>query len=151
MLPMRAVRLALGDLLAADAATLAPPVNKNAVALIVANFALTENLVATDLTLASTHGLAPLDVAAGAQAVALDPVDGAQVITLIPFVAGGFRWVSSGVFPPTIMVYGAALLDSTLATLLAAMVLPSPIAIADVGYQIDLDPLTMKMTLVPIS
>lgn len=60
MLPMIAVRLQLGVLLAADPTTLAPAVDANKVALISAAFAATENLVVADLTLAAGHGLDPI-------------------------------------------------------------------------------------------
>lgn len=151
MLPMSAVRLQLGNLLAADATTLAPATNANKIALVVAAFALSENLVAADLTLAAGNGLDPISGSTGSQEVALDPVTQEQLITLKPGATSGFRWVSSGSFTSPITVYGFALLDSTLADLLAAELLPTPIAIVAAGYQIDIDPVTMTFNLQPIS
>lgn len=150
MVPMKAVRLQLGILLAADATTLAPAMDANMVALITAPFTTQENLVATDLTLATDHGLAPIACAAGAQEVAVLPNSLAQIITIKPGATSGFRWVSSGSFPPTISVYGYALLSNDLATLIAVQSVPEPIAITDVGQQIDLDPITMQFVQSPI-
>lgn len=147
---MRAVRLQLGVLLAADATTLAPAADANMVALIVAPFSNVETLVAADLTLATDHGLAPIACSTGAQEVAVLPNSSSQIITLKPGAVSGFRWVSSGVFPPNIQVFGYALLTNDLATLLAAQALSSPITISDVGQQIDLDPITMQFAQAPL-
>lgn len=148
MLPMKDVRLQLGDLLAADTTTLAP-VAANKIALIVAPFTPSENLAATDLTLGSSNGLSPLAGIAGAQDVALDAITLAQQITLKPPVSG-WRWVSSGVFSASIVVYGYALLDTTLATLLAVQALAEPIVIQDAGYSIDVDPVLLIFVTQPM-
>lgn len=150
MLPMAAVREQLGALLAADATTLAPVASANMMALIVAPFTLSENLTAGDLTLANSNGLGPIAGAVGAQEVALDPLTGAQIITLVPGAGSGWRWVTSGSFPPDIVVYGVALLDNALTTLLAADLLPTPVTFDAAGYQLDLDPLTMQFVLTPV-
>lgn len=149
MLPMQALRIALGDLLAADVGTLAP-VAANKIALIAANFALNENLVVGDLTLATFTGSTPKAGAAGAQQVGIDPLTGDQVITnLTP--AGGWRWectVAPGA-PETI--YGFALLDATLADLLGAALLDNPITITSVGDFVDLGAVTIRFVSQPMS
>lgn len=150
MLPMRAVRLQLGNLLAADATTLAPATNANKVSLVGAAFALSENLTVSSLTLISGNGLSALAGQTGAQLVAQDPTTQDQVITLSP-PAGGWRWVSSGTIGSPITVYGFALTDSAVATLLAAGLLPTAIVITAAGYAIDLDPMLMTFVLNPIS
>lgn len=150
MLPMQAVRLQLGTLLAADATTLAPASTPNKVALIVAPFTPQETLVVADLTLASGNGLDPLAGIAGAQGVAQDPISGAQIITLLP-PATGWRWVTSGSFASPITVFGAALTDSTGATLFAVEQLAAPITVEAPGYQVELDPLQMTFVLQPLS
>ena len=73
MLPMVAVRERLGALLAADATTLAPATDANLIALIVAAFALSENLTVGDLTLAAGNGLDPIAGATGAKRWHLTP------------------------------------------------------------------------------
>lgn len=151
MLPMRAVRNRLGTLLAADATTLAPASDANVVAVITATFTLGDNLVVGDLTLATDHGLEPIACATGAQLVALDPQSGAQIITLKAGAVPGFRWVSSGVFPPTITVYGFALLNEALDTLLGVMELAEPIQITAAGQLLDGNDQTMTFVQQPLS
>jgi hypothetical protein len=150
LLPMIAVRLRLGTLLAADATTLAPATDANLLQLIIAPFTLNENLVASGLTFGTTLGLAPIACATGAQGVAIDPVSQSQIITLIPGT-GTFRWVTSGSWTAGITVYGIALTDSTGANLLAAEQFQTPIALSAPGYQIDVDPAQMTFVLAPIS
>ena len=151
MLPMAAVRLQLGALLAADATTLAPASDANMIALITAAFALTENLTVGDLTLAAGNGLDPIAGATGAQEVALDPATNEQLITLKPGASSGWRWVTSGGLAVPITVYGFALTDNAGTTLLAAEQLAAPITVAADGYQIDIDPVQMTLVLAPVS
>lgn len=151
MLPMVAVRLQLGALLAADATTLAPASDANMIALIIAPFSLSENLVVGDLTLATANGLAPIAGATGAQEVALDPTTNQQLITLKPGASSGWRWVTSGGLSVPITVYGIALTDNAGTTLLGAGLLPAPVTVAADGYQIDVDPVQMTLVLNPIS
>jgi hypothetical protein len=150
LLPMKAVRLQLGALLAADATTLAPASLANEVALIIAPFALSENLTVASLTLGSTNGLSPINCATGAQEVAQDPVTGSQLITIVPAAGSGFRWVSSGSFTAPITVYGYALLTNAGAVLLGAQALPTPIVFQSAGYQLDIDPLQIGFVLSPM-
>jgi len=149
MLPMKDVRLAIGELLAADVSTLAP-VAANKIALIIANFSLTENLVVGDLTLATFTGSAPKAGAAGAQQAGVSPLTGQQVLTILA-PAGGYRWectVAPGA-PETI--YGYCLLDDTLATLLAATLLDTPVTITDVGDFFDAGAVEMQFVAQPVT
>lgn len=149
MLPMKALRLALGELLAADVGTLAP-VAANKVALVIANFALTENLVVGDLTLATFTGSTPKAGAAGAQQAGVDPITGDQVITnLAP--AGGWRWECTAAPGAPQTVYGFALLDATLADLLGAALLITPVVITDVGDFVDLGKVDIRFVASPMS
>lgn len=150
MLPMAAVRLQLGTLLAADPTTLAPASTPNQVALIISPFSLAESLVVSDLTLGATLGLAPLAGIAGTQGVAQDPISGAQILTLLPPVTG-WRWVTSGTWTTPITVYGAALTNAAGTTLLGAMQLATPIILTEPGFQVDIDPLQMTFVLQPLS
>jgi len=150
MLPMQAVRLRLGALLAADTMSLAP-VLANKLAVIVAPFTEAETLQYSDLTLASTNGLSPIALATGSQEVAIDPVSQAQILTLVPGAGTGFRWVTSGTFPPSITVYGFALIDNAGATLLGVVTLATPIVLSATGYQVEADPQMMTFVLQPLS
>jgi hypothetical protein len=150
LLPMKAVRLRLGTLLAADTTTLAPAVNANKMALIAAPFALTENLTLASLTLASGGGLDPITGNAGAQEVAVDPVTNEQVVQISPPV-GGFRWVSSGGGPYPKNIYGYCLVDNGVATLLGATLFSAPIVLTGDGQFIEVDPSEMRFVLQPLA
>jgi hypothetical protein len=150
MLPMKALRLQLGELLAADATTLAPAVSANKIALVKAAFALNENLVAGDLTLATFTGSTPKAGATGAQQAGQDPVTFEQKITVLA-PAGGYRWECTAAPGTPETIYGYALLDSTLATLLGAAVFDTPVPIAAVGDFIDLGAVEITFVLQPMS
>ncbi len=150
LLPMRAVRLQLGELLAADSTTLAPGVSANKIALIAAAFNLNEALVIGDLTLASFTGSAPKAGTTGAQGVGTDPMTGEQLITILA-PAGGWRFVCTVAPGAPQTIYGFCLTDNAGATLLAAEQLPSPITIASVGDEIDLGAVAMTFVLRPLS
>jgi hypothetical protein len=150
MLPMLAVRLQLGNLLAADTTTLAPAINANEVALIVAPFTPGENLTIGSLTLGSTNGLTPIACAIGPQEVAIDAVSGNQQITVVVGGGHGWRWVSSGTFTSPITVYGFALVTNLAVDLLAVEALATPIVINAAGYSIDLDPILLTFVVQPV-
>lgn len=148
MLPTRAVRLQLGELLGADATTLAP-VAANKIALIAADFTPDENLVLGDLTLATFTGSAPKAGATGAQGVGIDPLTGDQVITILP-PAGGYLFectVAPGA-PETI--FGYALVDNAAAVLLGVVKFPDAFTIENVGDQVDCGNPTMRLVAQPI-
>jgi len=150
MLPMKDLRLSLGDTLAADAGTLAPVADANVIALIKAAFALSEDLVATDLTLADFTGSTPIEGATGAQQVGIDPATLQQMIT-IKEPAGGWRWVNADAPPATQTIYGYCLLSNDLATLLAAAVLPTPITLTDVNQVVNLGQVNMTFVAQPLT
>ena len=58
LLPMKALRLQFGELVAADATTLAPAVNANELMLVANDIAIDENKVIGDLTAATFTGSA---------------------------------------------------------------------------------------------
>jgi hypothetical protein len=149
MLPMKAIRLELGTLLAADVATLAP-VAANKIALIMAPFSLNENLAITDLTLATFATSTPIAGAAGAQAVGVDPATLDQVIT-IKVPAGGYRWVVTALTNLPQTIYGWALIDTAGATLIAVGQFPTPYLLQDVGQEIDLGNVTIQFVQQPMS
>jgi hypothetical protein len=149
MLPMLALRLRLGTLLAGDTTTLAP-VAANKLALIMSPFTPDENLHIGSLTLGSGGGLDPIAGAAGPQDVGVDPVTFQQVIELVE-PAGGFRWITSGGAGYPKSVYGFALIDSAAATLLGVQGLVTPIALTADGQFITAEPTNLTFVLRPIS
>jgi len=147
---MKTVRLQLGELLAADATTLAPAADANTVALIAAPFTPSEILLPGDLTLATFTGSAPKDGAVGAQQAGIDPTTGDQVITILAPL-GGYRYectVAPGA-PETI--YGYALMNDDQTLLFAVAALPVPVTITSVGDFIDLGAIIMTIVAQPIS
>ena len=151
MLPMYAVRQQLGALLAADSTTLAPSVTGNILALIVTPFALTENLVPGDFTVATTNGLTAISCATGTQEVGNDPTSGMQIITIVPASGSGFRWLTSGSFSAPIPLYGIALLKSDSSVLYGVQQFATPIIVNQAGQQVDVDPVQMTFVLQPLS
>lgn len=149
MLPMIDLRLALGELLAADVATLAP-LAANKIALIVEAFSLTENLVFADLVLASFTGSAAKAGAAGAQQAGTDPLTGDQVITILA-PAGGWRWECTVAPVTPQQVVGYCLLDNAGAVLLAAAILDNPLSVAQVGDFVDLGSVPIRFVRTPMS
>lgn len=150
MLPMKAVRLQIGELLAADPTTFAPAADENTIALIIEDFALDESLVAADLTLATFTGSTPLDQGLGTQLVGIDPLTGEQIITL-EAPAPGWRWecTADPAEPQTVFGYGWFNDDQTI--LLGAAKLPLPIQIAASGDEINLGAVQVRMVLDPAS
>jgi hypothetical protein len=148
MLAMKALRLALGELLGADTGTLAP-VAVNKIALVKANFALDENLLIGDLTLADFDGSTPLAASATGGLVGIDPITGDQIIT-IKDPAGGWRWETTGLTNLPQTIYGYALIDNAGATLLAAALFPDPIPLSAVGEQVSIGEATLTIVPAPI-
>lgn len=135
MLPMKAIRLLIGETLA----TIAPLDQASAlnrVALVSAPFTPDEDLVYADLTLANFDGSTAKTVALGAMQVGMDPVTGEQRIT-VPDIVGGWRWETTGITNLPQTIYGFALYDSTgPGPLLGVEVLPQPITLQEAGQEI---------------
>lgn len=148
MLPMIALRVAIADLLAADIPTLAPAA-ANKIALIAAPFGVNENIVVGDLTFATFTGSTPKAGAAGAQQVGIDPATGEEVITnLAP--AGGWRWECTATPGVPETIFGFALLDSTLATVIGVQTI-DPVSIAVIHDFVDLGKVEIRFVLQPMS
>jgi len=150
MLPMKAVRLQFGELLAADTTTLAPAVNANKIALIANDFNLNELLEVADLTLADFDGSAPIAGATGTQLAGIDPLTGEQIVTVKEPI-GGWRWEMTGLTVPTQTIFGYALLKSDLSVLYGAQRLPAPITLQAIGEQIDIGSAQIRIVLNPAS
>lgn len=150
MIPMKALRLALGELLGADADTLAPATDANQIALIMAVFTPSENLVVGDLTFADFTGSAPIAGATGAQLVGIDPSTLAQVIQIKPPV-GGYRWETTDAVGLPQTIYGFALINDAGDALFAVQQFTTPITLQDAGQFVEIDPVTMTFVQAPIS
>lgn len=150
MLPMVAVRLQLGELLAADDTTLAPAANANKIALVISDTEPSEDLEAADLDLATFNGSTPLLGATGTQQVGLDPVTGEQIVT-IKDPAGGYRWECGATPGAPETVFGFALFNNDLSTLLAYERLPDPISITAIGQEINIGKATIRIVTEPAS
>lgn len=149
MLPMKPLRLKLGELLAADVPTLAP-VAANKIALIAAPFNPSENMTPASLTLATFTGSAPLAGIAGTQQAGINPSTSEQIITILA-PAGGWRWECTVAPGAPEGIYGYALLSDDDATLLGVKHLDTPVSIAGVGDFIDLGAVEMRFVLSPLS
>jgi hypothetical protein len=149
VLPMLAVRLQLGNLLAGDSTTLAPASSANKIALIIAPFTPSENLLISNLTLASSGGLAPIDGVAGSQPVGQNPATLAQQIQIAP-PAGGYRWLSAGATYP-VNVYGYALTNNAGSTLLGVYAFPTAITLTADGQVVEVDPVYLTFVSQPLS
>jgi len=149
MTPIKAIRESLGALLAADTAWLAT-VTANKISLVMAAFTPSEDLVFADLTLATFDGSTALSAGTGEQQVGNDPLTNEQLVT-IKEPAGGWRWETSGVTNLPQTIYGFALSDNTLATLLATALLDTPITLTEAGQEINLGTVRFTVVLEPLA
>jgi len=150
MIPMKSLRLQIGELLAADDTTLAPAVSSNKIMLIKSPFTPGENLVVGELTEADFDGSAAIAGATGAQQCAIDPLTGDQIVT-IKDPAGGYRWEVTGTTNLPQTIYGVALVDNTKATLLAVEAFEMPIPLTGVGEEVAFPRAIMTVVSSPIS
>lgn len=150
MLPTKAVRKQLGELLAADTGTLAPATLANKVALVMAAFTPEENMVPADLVLATFDGSTALNAGTGTQPCGVDPATGQQIVT-IKEPAGGWRWETSGVTHLPQTIYGYALLNNDSSALLGIAVLPAPLTLQEIGQEIQIGNVTMTIVDAPMS
>jgi len=149
MLPMLAVRTALGELLAADATTIGPVV-ANKVHLFINELTPTENTVVGDLTVATFTGNAAKATGAAPMLAAFDPATDEQIVTLKE-PAGGWFWETADAVNLPQTIYGAALIDNAGTGLLGIEMLDEPITLTGAGQQIDLGSLTFRFVLQPMS
>lgn len=148
MIPIKAIRLSIGDLVAADVTYLAA-VAAMKVALVKAAFAPSEDLTLAALTLATFTGSAPKAGTAGAQQVGIDPSTGDQKITILA-PAGGWRFECT-VAPGTAeTIYGYALTDNAGAVLLGTALLDTPVPIAAVADFVDLGKIEITIVRAPM-
>jgi len=133
----RALREKMAQLLAADAATLAPAADGNMVVLIKAAFTPTEITALADLTLADFDGSTEIECGIGTQPEGLDPNNSDAIISILP-PAGGFRFETTGVTNLPQTIYGFALLNNALTVLYGCEQLDTPVVLTGVNQVIEL-------------
>lgn len=139
-----ALREAAAQLLAADAATLAPAALANKIMLVTNAFTPSENLTFADLDAATFDGSTPLSAGVGVQLEGLDPETNDAIIT-IKSPAGGWRWETTGVTDLPQTINGFALVDNAVAVLLAAARLPAPITLTAINQVIALEGVDLRL------
>lgn len=149
MLPMKALRLSLGTLMAADTAFLAPAVTANDINLIKADFAEDETLVFGDLTIADFDGYAAIAGATGTQQVGVDPVTNEQIVT-DKEPLGGWRWLTTGVTNLPQTIYGFCLNKTAGGDLLAVHRFDNPITLTAAGQEINIGTAEFRFVLQPV-
>ncbi len=150
MLPVKTIRLQMGELLAADSTYLAPAVNGNKVSLIAAPFTPDENLVLGNLTLATFTGSAAKVAGTGTQGTGVDPATGEQIITILD-PAGGWRWECTAAPGAPETIYGIALTDNGVTVLYGVEPFDVPVTIAAVGDQVQVGNVKLTVNSSPIS
>jgi len=141
----QALREAMVNLLAADAATLAPAAgDENKLALVKTAFVPAETLLIGDVTLADFDGSTPLLVEDGTQPTALDPFTNDSIIDLLP-PAGGFRWETTGVTNLPQTIFGYVLMNEAGTTLLASALFDTPIELTAINQRIDVDAAELRI------
>lgn len=138
-----ALREKAAQLLAADAATLAPAMDANHMVLIKNEFTSSEATAIGSLEFADFDGSTPVAVGTGTQPEGLDPNTSDAIINLKP-PAGGFRWETTGVTNLPQTVYGFALTDNAGTTLLATERLQTPILLTAVNQVVNLPVPTIR-------
>lgn len=150
MLPMIALRLAIGDFLSSEL-PLAALAATNKVRLVIADFTPNENMAYADLTVATFTGSTALAAALGAQQDGLDPITGDQVVTMVEPL-GGWRWITVDAVNLPQTVYGWALCDEIGPPVLLALgKFPEPIALTIAGQEIRIPSVNFRINQQPIS
>lgn len=132
MVPTKVTTDAEIDLLAADAATLAPAVSGNKVSLVIAPFTPGPDTDVTTLTLATFTGGAAKVAGTGAQTTGFDPITLREFIQILE-PAGGWSWVCTGAPAAPETVYGVVLTNNGVTVTYGAELLPAPVTITNVG------------------
>lgn len=132
MYAVKTLRQQLGELLAADATTLAPAVNANEIHLVTDDFVPSDQLVLADFNDATFTGSTAKDCGTGTQNVVMDPASGDQLIVLKE-PAGGWLWECTAAPAAPEIITGIILTTDARAALLGMMRLPENVTIQNVG------------------
>jgi len=148
MLPTKAVRLLLGEILAAD--TTLFPVAGNEVVLYQNNVTPNEDLLMADITVADFDGSTPLAAGAPPMQVGIDPLTGEQVLT-VKEPAGSWRWETTGVTNLPQTIYGAVLTNTAGNVLFGILEFDEPITLQAAGEEINVPSMTFRFVAQPMS
>lgn len=155
MLAVRAVQRNVTDQMTAVGSSLIPGAITRAleVALIIAPFVPSVDLVFADLTLAAGDGLDPLSISVGdGPDAGFDPTTGEGILT-VPDPVGGWNWVLTADQTPPVVVYGYALYENggVPAPLKATALLPAPVSLTIIGDQIGIGTVELRLPAQPLS
>jgi len=148
--PTLAVQAQLGELLAADATTLAPAADANEIVLVNAAFVPSTELAIGDLSIADFDGSTPKALGVGTQLCGFDPTTGEQVITMKD-PAGGLVWETTGVTNLPQTIFGFAMTNDDGTVLLASELLPEPVTLTAAGQIVSIGQATLRLVAVPMS
>lgn len=143
MKPTKALANTLATLLAADTTFLANGTAMK-VGLITAAFTPSLDRVMADLTISALTGLVPLAGVSGAQVESIDPITG-ELVVEIKAPAGGFRWETGGGTTYPVTVYGFALGNNAMTTLLGTHSLDAPVTFTADNQSITAPELAFKI------
>jgi hypothetical protein len=126
-------------LLAADPTTLAPAAagSENLIALIDQAFTPSELITPAALHIASFNGATAKAVKFGTQPTGDDPLSADCIIDLLS-VDGAFRFQTADAVGMPVSIYGFALFNNALTTVLACETFPTPIQLTGPGQVIDI-------------
>jgi hypothetical protein len=151
MLPVKAIRLAIGTDMAANTTYWSMGGGSEFKLQLVTNaFTPDETLTKSSFTFATFTGSTPIAGTSGDQGVGTDPLTAEQVMTLLA-PAGGWRWVCTVAPGAPETITGFIVLDNAGAVLQAMQLLDAPIVIANVGDEVDLGAITIRFAARPMS
>jgi hypothetical protein len=148
MLGSLTVRLEIGNLLGADATTLANA--NNTISLVQTPFAPNENLQPGNLTTANFTGSTPIAQGAANLSVGVNPVNGQQTLTVADPV-GGFRFQTGNMANLPQTIYGYMYTNANQSQMLGIALLPAPVTLTAPGQFIDLGTVTFNVAFQPLS
>jgi len=137
MIPTLLIENAMRDLLAADAATLAPAALANHVHLIAAPFTPGSATDFTTLTPATFTGSTAKNAGVGTQQSFVDAVNNANIVQLLE-PAGGWHWQCTAAPATPETIYGYACTDNADAVTFGSDLFDPPIVITGVGDAVDI-------------
>ncbi len=144
MKPTNTLAGTLATLLAQDANFLAHATLAVKVVPIIAPFVEGVDRIIGDLTLGASGGLAPIAGATGNQLESVDPTTGALIVE-VKVPAGGYRWETTAAPGAPINVYGYALTNNAVTTLLGTQALTTPIVLTAINQSFTAPPIVFRI------
>lgn len=151
MLPVKAIRLTIGEDMAANTTYWSMGAgNEFEVYLVTNAFTPDENLTTADFTLATFTGFAAIKGEDGDQLAGTDPLTGEQIMTLITPL-GGWHWECTAAPGTPETITGFIVTEKATGDLQAMQLLDNPIVIEFVGDTVDLGTITIRFVARPMS